>query len=58
MDFDMRDVDMFVKKILANLDDKYRPAMHVLIVECIEKVGLNKKNIIEEINKYSSKDKF
>lgn len=58
MDFDMRDVDMFVKKILANLDDKYRPAMHVLIVECIEKVGLNKKNIIEEINKYSSKDKI
>lgn len=54
MELNIRDVDMFINKILDNYNKTYNLAMHVVLLECIKEVGLNKNKIIDNIEKYIS----
>lgn len=54
MELNIRDVDMFINKILETYDKTYNLAMHAILLECIKEVGLNKNEILDNIENYIS----
>lgn len=58
MELNMRDVDFFVNGLLKNYDSKYRLAIYVILMQCINEVGLKKSYIIENIEQYVNEEKL
>ncbi|MCR5146022.1 MAG: hypothetical protein K6B70_01560 [Clostridia bacterium] len=56
MELNLRDIDLFISKILEDYDKTYNLAIHVILLECIKEVGLNKNKIIENLDAYMSDD--
>ena len=54
MELNIRDIDLFLGKILEDYDKTYNLAMHVILLECIKETGLNKNKIIENTDNYVS----
>ncbi len=54
MELNIRDIDLFISKILEDYDKTYNLAIHVILLECIKEVGLNKNKIIDNMDKYMS----
>ena len=54
MELNIRDIDLFISKILEGYDKTYSLAIHVILLECIKETGLNKDKIIENMDNYVS----
>lgn len=53
-----RDIDLYLNKILINFNNKNKLACHVILLDIIDNVGLNKKMIINNLKKYIDDEKL
>lgn len=53
-----RDIDLYLNKILINFNNKNKLACHVILLDIIDNVGLNKEMIINNLKKYIDDEKL
>lgn len=54
MELNIKDIELYINKILEDFDKTYNIAVHFILLDCIKEVGLNKNRIIANIHNYAS----
>lgn len=58
METELKDFDLYIQKKLNTIDNRYRLAIHIILLECFKNVGTNKNDMIESVKKYVIDDEL
>lgn len=58
MKIDLKDVDVYISEILKDIDNEYNLAMHVVLLESIKEIGLNKDEVIKKVEEAIDEEKL
>ena len=58
METELKDFDLYLQKKLNTIDNRYRLAIHIILLECFKNVGTNKNDMIESVKKYVIDDEL